>query len=156
LKLIFIINIYIMFVSYIGLDVVLKCDLVTYLLEQEEWKIRERVPYYKPDNLLKEIDEEDSQIEFITIMMPRGTPITVKIAKFSKNGKNDTEVRLWVLQATILFRYLGADRVTPIKKGTLHGNDLKESIPPSKKGSVKKDGLEPGLGGEEKSLERKE
>ena len=120
-----------MFVSYIGLDVVLKYDLVTYLLEQEEWKIRERVPYYKPDNLLKEIDEEDSQIEFITIMIPRGTPFTVKIAKFSKNGKNDTEVRLWVLQATILFRYLGADRVTPIKKG-----------------SVRKDGLEPGVEGE--------
>ena len=55
--------------------------------------------------------------------MLRGTPVDEQIAFYSKNGKKDFEVwkRLQLLQATYVAKQVGADKVTPFKKGVIVG-----------------------------------
>ena len=75
------------------------------------------------DSQVEEINESDRLIEFISGVMLRGTPVDEQIAFYSKNGKKDIEVwkRLQLLQATYVAKQVGADKVTPFKKGVIVG-----------------------------------
>ena len=102
------------------------------------------------DSQLKEIDESDRLIAFISGVMLRGTPVDEQIAFYSKNGKKDFEVwkRLQLLQATYVAKQVGADKVTPFKKGVIvgkpnqgspsSGNQASARVSPEKKKSSEK------------------
>jgi hypothetical protein len=110
-------------VKNIGLKVGLKCDGNISLEQESTWEIKNFAPYYQLDSQLEEIDESDRLIAFISGVMLRGTSVDEQIAYYSKNGKKDTEVwkRLQLLQATYVAKQVGADKVTPFKKGVIVG-----------------------------------
>ena len=110
-------------VKNIGLRVGLKCDGNISLEQESIWEIKNVAPYYQLDSQLEEIDESDRLIAFISGVMLRGTSVDEQIAYYSKNGKKDVEVwkRLQLLQATYVAKQVGADKVTPFKKGVIVG-----------------------------------
>ena len=101
----------------------LKCDANLSLEQESTLEIKNVAPYYQLDSQLEEIGKSDRLIAFVSGVMLRGTPVDEQIAFYSKNGKKDLEVwkRLQLLQATYVAKQVGADRMTPFKKGVIVG-----------------------------------